>query len=736
MNINLKTDPGLAIDPGSVSVAQKLEEILSSGIDIHRCQAARALGKLKDRDTTQTLIAALLDEDEDVRTDAAEALREIVDPAAREQLMENLIGDPCTEVKLAAIDTLAALKDREVIPWLIRMVRSKDEGIVWDEQEFYASGWDDWVDIQAHSVRALGCIGASEAVGDIVNALNGENAQDLTENAFKALSKLGQPGVDALAGFLESDAARTRRRAAAALAAVDTESAMDALAVAFVDPASEVRLAALIGRAGVDRNDPRLFNCLDDPAASVRAKAVELIGDIYPDEVMALFSDPSDAVRVQVLQRLAKFPNTVVDESLADDLQDIVKSGPAKVSAAAADALMELVWDEALLPLLEVFESKETDSAIRLAVLNSISTIGGSDAIAALVRNIDDPERQLRLETMTALSHIASQEDQWPNESGTALLQALQGFYQPDEDTSEATVEAEEPTETDVVIDEDLAKENVDGETAFPSSTLDSMLEEAPEKLTEIVGLPDQGEALSDADMERLAIARSVLRKRKVTATPKVVLHEDIRRFAARVLGDIGQGDVALELSRVLSVDDKDLTMAATDSLTRILATCGDPDGEVFVNVTAKLETADRDLKLLLIRALGHLSQADAIEILESFLTNDDSFIRAEAVKSLSKQNHVCSIVRALIDDPDPATRLSVAQAIAKAGKPGAVDQLVDFAFSFEGYNGREAARLLRRLEQKAANHAFVSVLNDPDQNRIWSVAIESLEELNKPETE
>jgi len=176
-------------------VCRALSGILSDGVDVHRCLAARAFGRICAPASVQPLIAALLDEDEDVRTDAAEALSELADPRAGQQLFENLLGDPCAEVKLAAIETLAKLQDKRVIPWLRRMVSGRDEEIVWDEEEFYASGWDDWVDIQIMAVNALAELNASEAVPDIVAAMRDENAQDMTETAFKALVRMEHRGA-------------------------------------------------------------------------------------------------------------------------------------------------------------------------------------------------------------------------------------------------------------------------------------------------------------------------------------------------------------------------------------------------------------------------------------------------------------------------------------------------------------------------------------------------------------
>ena len=82
-------------------------------------------GRIGANASVKPLIKALLDEDEDVRSDAAEALSEIGDAQAGEQLLENLLGDPCTEVKISAINTLAKIMDPRVVPWLRRLVKAE-----------------------------------------------------------------------------------------------------------------------------------------------------------------------------------------------------------------------------------------------------------------------------------------------------------------------------------------------------------------------------------------------------------------------------------------------------------------------------------------------------------------------------------------------------------------------------------------------------------------------------------
>jgi HEAT repeat protein len=271
---------------------------------------------------------------------------------------------------------------------------------------------------------------------------------------------------------------------------------------------------------------------------------------------------------------------------------------------------------------------------------------------------------------------------------------------------------------------------NEDDAGAFPTSTLNSILDDVP-GAREAVGLPDQGVELTPTDMERLALAKRIKGKKRVQTAPDVVLHKDIRRFAARVLGDIYHADVADELAAALKYADAEVSMAAADSLARIGAHLSPLPDDVVQFLMAAAQAANRDLKLLLIRALSAGDAETVTDFLTDQIHDEDSFVRAEAVRALTRLGRTGSQIEALLDDPDPSVRLSAAEAIAAAGGDDAVELLADFAFSFEGYHGRLAARLLREMDAARASALFIGVLQNPERKRVWSVAIEALEELN-----
>ncbi|MBT7756252.1 MAG: hypothetical protein HN732_02930, partial [Rhodospirillaceae bacterium] len=683
-----------------------LGNILADGVDVHRCLAAQALGRIGGEDTLQPLITALLDEDEDVRTDAAEALVRLADPRAGQQLLENLLGDPCAEVKIAAIEALAKLGDNSVIPWLRRIVAGRDEEIVWDEQEFYSSGWDDWVDIQIAAVKGLAELGVGEAVPDIIAAMADEAGQDMTEVAFKALARMGEPGIQALAGILDDPSARLRRRAATALASSQIEGARDYCAGALIDTAPEVRLAALRGMAAGDAADSRLEPLLRDPDAGVRAAAITLCAVHYVDQLSVAIAD--DAIQVQLagLIVIAGLSTASSDEALSDQalLAAVRDRLTGETAAAAARAFAALARGGAMAELTGMLQDVDRPEADRLGALQGLAAIGGGEAVAALVAVVDDKDRPIRLEAMSALGKLAVQDQIWPNEAGSALIAALGGCHEPDEPPEPAVAEVI-PLQ---VPSEPALPGPAPEQTAFPTSTLNALLADVPEA-RETAGLPRDGVELTPMDMERLALAKRIKKsKKRMPIAPKVVRHQDIRRFAARVLGELPHGDVAQQLALALADGDGEVRMAAADSLARIGARPGTLCDDVSAAILTALGTADRDLKLLLLRALAGCPGEDAIVALRGYLVDEDSFLRSEAIRGLSNLARVGPEIDDLLGDPDPSVRLCAAEAIAMEKAERAIPALVDFALSFEGYHGKQAAGLLRELDAAAAGGLFL----------------------------
>ncbi|NQU58597.1 MAG: HEAT repeat domain-containing protein, partial [Rhodospirillales bacterium] len=715
-------------------VCGALCDVLLGGIDIHRVLAAQALGHIGGEEAVDALIKALLDEDEDVRTDAATALVRLVDAKADKQLLENLIGDPCPEVKLAAMTALAATRNSEVVPWLLRILASRDEDIVWDDDEFYATGWDDWLDMQLKAIEGLANLGVEEAVPGIVTAINDDEAQDITDTAMKALARIGPAGMTALAAYMEIDNARLRRHAASVIARCDGAEAVNAVRLAICDPSVDVRLAVTRGLAGRNPEDERLEALLLDDDPQVRLEAVRCCGEHHANRLDLLLDDKNEDVRLAVLDLLANHPELTDIPALGVRLRELVRSPSVSIAAAAVVALAVVEPKNAAAELTDLMSGENISTEIQRGVIRGFKTVGGDQSVQGLVDILAGDDRQVRLEAMSAIADLAGQTD-WPNVPGDTLLAAVSGALVPapeikvEEEKDEAADDQEETVDETQVAEEAVVAEPEDD--VFPTSTLESILggfksqAEAP---------PPEDVELTAEDMEFLNLTGGAEKKgrRTVPVVPDVVLHEDVRLFAARLLGNFPYPDVTLALLDSLRNGDKELQQTAVDSLAHIAVTQIDLPVETLEVLQAVAKSESRDMRRQAVRALGCSKDASVVMILINTLDDEDSFVRSEAIRSLGRLGEAGAGVGRLLADPDAFVRLTAAQALADTAAPGVVETLVEFSYAFEGYHGREAARMLAAIDGPAANTLFIKTLHDEERKRYWKVAIEALEELNR----
>ena len=701
-------------------IVSQLCRVLKDGIDIHRCQAARGLGRIAAVEAVPALIEALLDEDEDVRTDAAEALARIADPRAAKQLLENLIGDPCPEVKLAAIEGLARLNEVAVVPYLRQLARSRDTDIVSNDDSFFETGWDDWTDFQVAAIKALAEMGRVEAVDDIVFALDDADGQDLTEVAFNAFAKLRQPGALALGTFLDDPHPRVRRRAATAVGRIEDPAAKSFVSRALMDIEAEVRLAVGTVLATKNPGDPRLEDLLRDENPEVRAELTRLCAHRYPERLATLTSDGTVSVRRAALKSLADHPDLFTRDE-RDDFARVHLENPDPETAASAVSILG-ESENSDIDLAELFTDNSKPVQVRTAALRGL-VAAVDQRLYAMIDTVltDDRAGQIRFDALAALAGLA-RKSAWPNQAGDALISAL--------NRENAAAEADEAIEREQPASVDTAES---GEAAPATSTLDAIMggdrsvdstrveSDSPVELT--------GSDLAFLELTKRNVGKRVVREK----TSQSAIH--IPRFAAGLLGDFPNESVASSLAESFAHNNSDLRLAVVNSLVRIGEELGYLPQAAIEALTNSLAHRDRDLRRGAVRALGASAAKAAASALFPCLSDEDASVRTETIGALGRIGENGAGTVRYLEDRDPFVRLAAAKAVAAANGPDAVDRLAAFAFSFEGHHRRETAKLLRQLDVEAANKLFVDVLRDDTRLRDRQVAMEVLEELNAPPT-
>lgn len=731
------------------AVVDALCRLLGGEDELRRCWAAQALGRIADRRAVRALAEALRDPDEDVRSDAAEALALLAGPELGDGLLESLAEDPCGAVKLAAIDGLARLRHEPAVPLLRALVRSREAGVVWDEEGFLLEGWDDWLDVQARAIEALARMGVEAAAEDILAAMRDEEGQDLSEPATRALARLGAAGIAALRQLARDPDPRLRRRVMRAAAVSGQEEARPLLLEGLRDRDPEVRLVALAALAERDPRDPALAALLRDPEPRLRTEALRRCGRFHGEHLDALLDDPSGEVQGAVLELLAQAPRLTVPR-LVRRLRVKLRGPDGAVAAKAAEALAARAPEIARRDLAEQLADTARPDPLRCTAAECLARLDAAP-VPLLAPHVHDPRRAVRITVLSLLAGLAGGEDANAEEARTVLLGTLAREPEdPDPEPAAAGQAAEEgeearrphatATDGEADADADGPKEKAqtppqEEEGGYPVSTLEAILG-GPPPAPEPREAEEESVELTEEDLEFLALAHRLPRKRRVSPEPEIAAEEDVPRLAARLVADLSGDDIALALARLLLDRDRELAGAAADSLARMAARDGRLPETAGEALLAARFVTDRDSRLAVVRALGEARNLAAGDALAAALEDEDPFVRAEALRGLGRLGAHRAACEAALDDREPAVRLAAAEALLACEGPRMVPELARRAVAFEGYYRRRLGRLLRGSDAAGAGRCLLEDLAPGVEPERCRAAVELAEELFRPDTE
>lgn len=385
------------------------QRYLESDNEVLRCAAIRAVaaGAEPDETAREALLAALTDEDPDVRADAMEGLVSLALAEDAPAIRESLQGDPVREVKLAAIAILARLNDRESIDLLRALVRDRAEGAVaWEDD---ASDWEDWLDIQVAAIAALADMGVTEAIEDFFAAKDDEFGQTLDTQVFGALARLGAEGMNWLLASLEVETGLPRKRAVDALVSADRTTMIDHVDQLLGAAEPAIRAA---GVTLLDVDHERLDTLLrQDPDASVRRAVLCHAADARPGLALVALEDQNEDVQAEALARLPLPLPEDRHETIVDNTLAWLGTATAPLAVAAATRLPDLAPNRAEAPLHALAEDISRPLEARIAATEALARLRPAVDAARFAALLCNPARQVRVAALTHLRDMAGAGD-------------------------------------------------------------------------------------------------------------------------------------------------------------------------------------------------------------------------------------------------------------------------------------------------------------------------------------
>lgn len=609
---------------------------LETGNDVLRTGAVRALANRApgDRRGREALLAALLDEDPDVRTDAMDALVAFAIPEDADTIRRSLEGDPVREVKAAAIGILSKLGDRPSIPILRALAASRcEDQVAWEDEN---DVWDDWLEIQVMAIEALGAMNVHEAVADLLAIRKDEYGQNVDLPVFRALAKMGERGGAELLTIAKTETGQARKRALEAFAGSDTDVLRDHLDFLLADEMTAIRRLAL---PLLDPSDPRAYSlAFADPDPALRRAALLHFAPDCPQWPTAALSDTDETVQAAALD--------VLNLPLAPELCEAVKanllawlsvSGPV-LTAAAARFMPRFTPEDAAGPLIDLAGDASRPLEARIAAVDAVGALGGDAAPERMIRLLANEAQQVRA---MALSHLARLARSGDEAAKDAVAHAVRGeLLTPEEaivpqsgidggpDLAAPKFDSDERTMVRISRDGEILTADADTETEpkAPQSTLDAIQssQQAPQ-VNDATGSQDAHMA------EETPEESAPKRRRRRSVEGPVTVAVDLTRVALIHAADIdGEQVEAAILSACEGADDV-LRLQAYTALLQRSETL--PVGEAG-NERIAAGLSDEVPAIRSVAAQMAAGRPDLSEKLDLLLADEDAMVRAIAVRS------------------------------------------------------------------------------------------------------
>jgi HEAT repeat protein len=540
-------------------------------------------------------------------------------------------------VKSAAATALARLRDATAIPLLVHELVRVDEHssrnvaeaivgfgsmatpallvLLVDPSQAAARVW---------AARILGRIGDSGAVDDLVARLSDRDDR-LRMAAAEALGAIRDPrGLQALVrATLRDPAPQVRAHAAAAVAHIEGERAVDVLVAALADPDYATRIRALEAFETMRVADTSpLEAALRDPNAEVRrraALALERVG--YLERVVTDLTADDRATRTRAYAAL-----TLLGEvGMADSVASYVNHASFEVRAVAARACGDL----GVAGLAPVLMSAIDDEAwpVRAAVCEALGRLKHDDAPVALIRALGDAEESVREAAAEALTSYAP----------ALLARHVDSFA--------ATYEV-----GTVVVRRSLIV--IAGR--IHEAAADALLVRAASDPSDAVRLP--------------AVVALGERSDEVKVEPLVArltdASLDVRMAAVTALGSVARTDAFEGLLRALPGAPREVRDRIADALAR-------GTRKSLLDRLPQLERSESlDVRLGVAWTLGKIGDPQGVPTLARFLRDADAALRASAAGALAKIAHSSArdVLFAAAGDPDGRVRAAVVNALARVG--------------------------------------------------------------------
>ena len=379
----------LFVGAATLGLAQSSVEELAARLESSdartRRDAARELGEDGSSEAISVLNEAVRDIDRNVRRTVLDALLSVRRPDAAPGLIAFLEGE-LSENRRDAIGGLVDIHNREAPPgrreramdWLLR----REQAFVLDPlrpveprvvEALSGRLTDDEEDNRELAAEALGALRAATAVG----ALAAAASEDLEDDV--------------------------RREAIRALGAIGTDEAGERLLSMVEEPELREQVVRALGRFAYRPAVTALIGVYDaDPESDVARDALEALARIGAEEARGTFYHELGSDDARRREFAAEGIGRIGDPALVDGMiRDFLREEDRRVQLAFCFALVRMGQP----PFVDRIILSLSDSRVG-EVASQYALELGRDFLPDMLRYLEDPDRQVRLELISLLEQL------------------------------------------------------------------------------------------------------------------------------------------------------------------------------------------------------------------------------------------------------------------------------------------------------------------------------------------
>ena len=367
------------------SSVEELAARLESSDARTRRDAARELGEDGSSEAISVLNEAVRDIDRNVRRTVLDALLSVRRPDAAPGLIA-FLEDERSENRRDAIGGLVDIHNREAPPgrreramdWLLR----REQAFVLDP-------------LRPVETR-------------IVEALSGRLTDDEEDNRELAAEALGALRAATAVGALAAAASEdleddVRREAIRALGAIGTDEAGERLLSMVEEPELREQVVRALGRFAYRPSVTALIGVYDaDPESDVARDALEALARIGAEEARGTFYHELGSDDARRREFAAEGIGRIGDPALVDGMiRDFLREEDRRVQLAFCFALVRMGQP----PFVDRIILSLSDSRVG-EVASQYALELGRDFLPDMLRYLEDPDRQVRLELISLLEQL------------------------------------------------------------------------------------------------------------------------------------------------------------------------------------------------------------------------------------------------------------------------------------------------------------------------------------------